>query len=353
MHCRIIQTPTEWRALQAQWQALFDASQCQNPYLSATWLSAWIQHTQLKSLFILCVYQNDTLVAGLPLAINRPKQGLFRRLIRECHVIGTHPLVADETGYLIHPDNDPQEIYPELAQTIFQNAPLWDSLWLANCSDTGLLEALENQAVTHGYQTQTHSENLPLASLNADKLNWLEKDTQRIQKKLDTEGVVIEFTTPQSPSEKAAAFETLVKWHQSSWEKYSLFKRNEIQQTYQSLLNTPQAQLSVLYFNQQPVSIHYEWQVGTRYVGQLRAHHPHYKTSRPGILHLRELFRHLAQQKNLQSISFGRGESAQKTALSDKTTQLFTQKIYKKGWIDVFYNCDTTINCKLGKLWSH
>ncbi len=118
----------ELATLEAEWNALHEASTSDSVFLSFDWLRAWWTHlgTARQRLFVLCARRQGRLTAILPLMISQDsRRGIALRSLR---FLGGG--MSDRMGLLADPE--PEAASEALAQHLEARSAIWDRLDLSD-----------------------------------------------------------------------------------------------------------------------------------------------------------------------------------------------------------------------------
>lgn len=123
----IVRTIDGMRALQPEWQALYEQSTPRNPFLGPAWtLACWAAHGGRAEPFVVTLREGSRLVAVAPLCIE------MRTGLRVLRFIADHR--SDYLGFLCAPGMD--EIEQQLLHRILESSRNWDLALLKHLNST-------------------------------------------------------------------------------------------------------------------------------------------------------------------------------------------------------------------------
>lgn len=353
---------------ETSWRALLESAGAGDIYFDPEWLRVWVQHFDATSpLFIVLVFDGQTLVGGVPFKIGHKAGGLLGKPMRRLQFIGNEPSNAEGLFIVTHPDYAEDTILDTVADTIWHHRPEWDVVDLALSAKPQQLEYLCKRLLPYCYGADiAKTSAAPYMALPATMEEYREKcQRPRLRKRINNGLNRLKKDFPDrkvflNTDIPATMLDTFAQRHIAYWQNNGIksefvrypamldFYKNMFTH-YQTLGGPNRVYLSQLQLDDEVLS----YQIGFRTQDTYTAHMINYQESydwySPGLLQFEHLFWQSIED-GLKCFDMGRGETSYKTLWTDVTRSFWDLTLYPTPQAYLQYHADTWLKLSLQRL---
>ncbi len=339
----IIQGDSDFWALEAQWEDLFQNTSSPNLFLSWEWISTWWRHYGSdKEPFIVLATENGSPIAIAP--FYREKQHILKIPVTVLSMMGDGEVCSEYLDMLCIPGEE-KRVSEALVSVVFDERHPWDIMVLDDgISSSELLRSIRSHARSRHLRLVSQESTInPYFEISQPWSDYFARFGKKTRKNyrwgLNQIGKEAEIRFVRFPdgssSNCSEAMDEMMRLHEACWRergRIGVFKRKRFRQFHKDIAErfsaTDRLALFFLYRDDRPVAAEYGFVLDSKFYSYQAGYDPAYKKYGVGnvmqFLTLQYFF-----DNHFKEIDFLRGELAYKDKFADQkrhNTSLFLSR---------------------------
>jgi CelD/BcsL family acetyltransferase involved in cellulose biosynthesis len=365
----IIRSIAQFESIATEWTALLRQSQTHNLCMSHAWLLTWLKHFPPDQLLVVIVKdQQNQWLGAAPLMINRSRNGLTHRLLRQVQWIGTNPSVFDWMKFAIVPFADSEAVMSAIGNVLQQER--WDVLDLQFCLEhTQLSPLCQSLQVPHPDVAIQETTPIPYLMLPTTEEEY--EKTRRKKTRLEVNrhcnrfakefGAPLQLEFQPSCEASHAILTRFFAGHVKYWAEkgfksdfqrfpnlYNFYKAMLEHSDQHAADNEPRLLFSVLKMEEYQLSYHLGFWQGNSYLSHITHFSQGFRSYSPGTIHMDKLVFDTIRRGGIE-FEFGRGDEPYKKMWTQEKKPLWNFRHFRSPLGAAIWQIDITLKKLLGK----